>query len=76
MPEGKHPDHHHDDTGPRAPHEQQKPYWQRAHKDWKFWVHRGGARYLCVDAGPVGGAAVAIIFRRLPAPGLETPDSS
>jgi hypothetical protein len=38
MPEGKHPDHRHDDTGPKAPHEQQKPYWQRAHKDWKFWV--------------------------------------
>jgi hypothetical protein len=38
MPEGKHPDHPHDDTGPHAPHEQQKPYWQRAHKDWKFWV--------------------------------------
>ncbi len=38
MPEGKHPDHPHDDTGPHHPHEQQKPYWQRAHKDWKFWV--------------------------------------
>jgi hypothetical protein len=38
MPEGKHPDHHHDDTGPREPHVQRKPYWQRAHKDWKFWV--------------------------------------
>jgi hypothetical protein len=20
------------------PHERRKPYWQRAHKDWKFWV--------------------------------------
>ena len=38
MPEGKHPDHHHDDTGPHMPHEQKKPYWLRAHKDWKFWV--------------------------------------
>jgi hypothetical protein len=38
MPEGKHPDHHHDDTGPKAPHEQTPPYWKRAHKDWKFWV--------------------------------------
>ena len=38
MPEGKHPDHHHDDTGPKLPHEQQAPYWKRAHKDWKFWV--------------------------------------
>jgi hypothetical protein len=38
MPEGKHPDHHHAETGPVAPHEQQIPYWQRAHKDWKFWV--------------------------------------
>ncbi len=38
MPEGKHPDHRHDDTGPKAPHEQQPPYWKRAHKDWKFWV--------------------------------------
>ena len=45
MPEGKHPDHHHDDTGPRAPHEQRKPYWQRAHKDWKFW---GGATAIGV----------------------------
>jgi hypothetical protein len=38
MPEGKHPDHRHDDTGPAAPHGQRIPYWQRAHKDWKFWV--------------------------------------
>jgi hypothetical protein len=38
MTEGKHPDHPHSETGPHAPHEQQKPYWQRAHKDWKFWV--------------------------------------
>jgi len=20
------------------PHYQELPYWQRAHKDWKFWV--------------------------------------
>jgi hypothetical protein len=38
MPEGKHPDHHHSETGPHEPHEQQLPYWKRAHKDWKFWV--------------------------------------
>jgi hypothetical protein len=38
MPEGKHETHHHAQEGPVAPHEQQKPYWQRAHKDWKFWV--------------------------------------
>ena len=38
MPEGKHPDHHHAATGPVLPHEQQVPYWKRAHKDWKFWV--------------------------------------
>jgi len=38
MPEGKHPDHHHAETGPVEPHEQQLPYWKRAHKDWKFWV--------------------------------------
>jgi hypothetical protein len=38
MPEGKHPDHHHSETGPVAPHEQQIPYWKRAHKDWKFWI--------------------------------------
>jgi len=38
MPEGKHPDHHHDDTGPDLPHPQQAPYWKRAHKDWRFWV--------------------------------------
>ena len=30
--------HHHPDTGPHLPHAQEKPYWQRAHKDWKFWV--------------------------------------
>ena len=30
--------HHHPQTGPVAPHEQQQPYWKRAHKDWKFWV--------------------------------------
>ena len=38
MPEGKHPDHRHEDTGPKEPHEQQVHYWKRAHKDWKFWV--------------------------------------
>jgi hypothetical protein len=38
MPEGKHEDHRHDDTGPHLPHERRQPYWQRAHKDWKFWV--------------------------------------
>ena len=38
MPEGKHPDHHHSETGPVAPHAQTQPYWKRAHKDWKFWV--------------------------------------
>jgi len=38
MPEGKHPDHHHAETGPQEPHEQQQPYWKRAHKEWKFWV--------------------------------------
>ncbi len=38
MPEGKHPDHPHAVTGPTAPHEQQLPYWKRAHKDWRFWI--------------------------------------
>jgi hypothetical protein len=38
VPEGKHPDHRHDDTGPHLPHAQSQPYWKRAHKDWKFWV--------------------------------------
>ncbi len=38
MPEGKRPDHHHEVTGPHAPQSQSKPYWQRAHKDWKFWT--------------------------------------
>jgi hypothetical protein len=38
MPEGKHPDHHHAETGPEPTHTQKAPYWQRAHKDWKFWV--------------------------------------
>ncbi len=31
-------EHRHADVGPHAPREQRKPYWQRAHKDWKFWV--------------------------------------
>jgi hypothetical protein len=31
-------EHRHADTGPHHPHEQRKPYWQRAHLDWKFWV--------------------------------------
>ncbi len=22
----------------RAEHEHQLPYWQRAHRDWRFWV--------------------------------------
>jgi hypothetical protein len=40
MPEDHHNEHHHHPhpTGPVAPHEQQVPYWKRAHKDWKFWV--------------------------------------
>jgi len=40
MAENKHSEHHkhHADTGPHPPHVQQKPYWQRAHKDWKFWT--------------------------------------
>ena len=38
MPEGKHPDHPHPETGPKEPHEQQLPNRKRAHKDWKFWV--------------------------------------
>lgn len=38
MPEGKHPDHHHADTGPHPSQEHTAPYWKRAHKDWKFWV--------------------------------------
>jgi len=39
MSEDKHPHHHehHPDTGPHLPHPQQVPYWQRAHKDWRFW---------------------------------------
>jgi hypothetical protein len=31
-------EHSHRDTGPHPPHPQGIPYWQRAHKDWKFWV--------------------------------------
>lgn len=38
MSEGKHPDHHHAETGPVMPHSQKDAYWKRAHKDWKFWV--------------------------------------
>jgi hypothetical protein len=38
MPEGKHPDHPHAETGPVQPHAHTLPYWKRAHKDWKFWV--------------------------------------
>jgi len=38
MPDNKHSEHHqhHPDTGPHPSHPQQKPYWQRAHMDWKF----------------------------------------
>jgi hypothetical protein len=38
MSDEHHGDHRHADTGPTPPHEQQVPYWKRAHKDWKFWV--------------------------------------
>jgi hypothetical protein len=38
MPEGKHPDHHHAQSGPVEPHPQREAYWRRAHKDWKLWV--------------------------------------
>jgi len=38
LSEGNRHEHHHPETGPREPHPQQPPYWQRAHKDWKFWV--------------------------------------
>lgn len=43
--EGHHETHSHHQTGPVAPHEQQQPYWKRAHKDWKFWV---GVVFLAV----------------------------
>jgi hypothetical protein len=51
MPEDHHHDEHHHHphpTGPVEPHEQQVPYWKRAHKDWKFWVG-----VLCIAAAIV-----------------------
>ena len=39
MAEHEHlPTHSHAQIGPVTPHEQQEPYWKRAHKDWRFWV--------------------------------------
>jgi hypothetical protein len=31
--------HPHHEEGPHASHAQQaRPYWMRAHRDWRFWV--------------------------------------
>lgn len=31
--------HTHHEEGPHPTHaQQQRPYWMRAHRDWKFWV--------------------------------------
>ncbi len=38
LSEDHHHKHHHPDTGPHEPHPRKIPYWQRAHKDWKFWA--------------------------------------
>ena len=35
------PHHHHPDEGPHTPSDHSIPYWQRAHKDWRFWVGVG-----------------------------------
>jgi hypothetical protein len=36
--ESKHPLHNHQ-TGPEhSPPHHDIPYWQRAHKDWRFWI--------------------------------------
>jgi hypothetical protein len=37
MSENKH-SHRRSEHDPNGEHQGQRPYWRRAHHDWKFWV--------------------------------------
>jgi len=38
MSENKRSHRHHGEQDPNGDHQVQRPYWTRAHHDWKFWV--------------------------------------
>jgi hypothetical protein len=38
MSENKHSHHQHGGQDHNSVHHGQRPYWTRAHHDWKFWV--------------------------------------
>ncbi|MGB2622262.1 MAG: hypothetical protein WA857_16110 [Candidatus Acidiferrum sp.] len=38
MPEGKHNHHHQVAVDGEHMHHDPRPYWKRAHHDWRFWV--------------------------------------
>jgi hypothetical protein len=38
MSENKHSHHQHGGQDHNSVHHAQRPYWTRAHHDWKFWV--------------------------------------
>ena len=38
MSENKHSHRHHGEHDLDGGHQGQRPYWTRAHHDWKFWV--------------------------------------
>jgi hypothetical protein len=38
MSENKRSHRHHGEQDPNGDHHGQRPYWTRAHHDWKFWV--------------------------------------
>ena len=38
MSENKRSHRHHGERGHNSDHQDRRPYWTRAHHDWKFWV--------------------------------------
>jgi hypothetical protein len=46
MSENKHSHCHHGEHDLNSDHQGQRPYWVRAHRDWKFW----GAVFLMLAA--------------------------
>jgi hypothetical protein len=38
MSEKKQGHRHHGEQDPNGGHQSRRPYWTRAHHDWKFWV--------------------------------------
>jgi hypothetical protein len=38
MSENKRSHRHHGEQGHNSDHQGHRPYWTRAHHDWKFWV--------------------------------------